>query len=150
MSNVLKVSQQGAIRSLQQKGGAERRIARELGINRRTVSRHISKCTIPPTGNAGDCGSKCTIVPAGNSADRQSQCEPFSEPMAGNVELGLSAQRIYQDLVEQHGFAGSCDAVKRYVGRFRKEQPERKTRGQCSCSCIFSETNRLKFPETFS
>ena len=36
MSNVLKVSHQEAICSLYQKGWSQRRIARELGINRRT------------------------------------------------------------------------------------------------------------------
>ena len=48
MSNVLKVSHQEAIRSLHQKGWSQRRIARELGINRRTVRRYIeeeAKCT---------------------------------------------------------------------------------------------------------
>ena len=41
MSNVLKVSHQEAIRSLYQKGWSQRRIGRELGINRRTVRRYI-------------------------------------------------------------------------------------------------------------
>ena len=41
MPNVLKVSHHEAIRSLHQKGWSERRIARELGINRRTVRRYI-------------------------------------------------------------------------------------------------------------
>jgi len=53
MSNVLKVSNQETIRNLHEKGWSERRIARELGINRRTVNRYVSKCTtIPPTGSA--------------------------------------------------------------------------------------------------
>jgi hypothetical protein len=95
MSNVLKVSHQEAIRSLHQKGWSERRIARELGINRRTVSRHTSKCTIPPAGSEEPIGRSCTMVPAGKSAGRQSQCEPFSDAIAGKVELELSAQRIY-------------------------------------------------------
>ena len=91
-------------------GWSERRIARELGINRRTVKRHASKCTNVPTGNTEESGSKCTIVPtgaepvlepkcailpAGKTAGRQSQCEPFSEAIAAKIELGLSAQRIY-------------------------------------------------------
>ena len=41
MSNVLKVSHQEAIRSLHEKGWSQRRIARELGINGRTVRRYI-------------------------------------------------------------------------------------------------------------
>jgi transcriptional regulator len=37
MFNILKVSHQEAIRSLYQKGWSQRRIARELAINRRNV-----------------------------------------------------------------------------------------------------------------
>ena len=122
---------QETIRSLHQKGWSGRRIARELGINRRTVVRYISKCTNVPAGSEAAIGPKCTNVPAGKSAGRQSQCEAFGESIARKVESGLSAQRIYQDLVEEHGFAGSYDAVKRYVGRLRKEQPERVWRMEC-------------------
>ena len=43
MSNVLKVSHQEAILSLHQKGWSRRRIARELGINRRTVKRYVEE-----------------------------------------------------------------------------------------------------------
>ena len=57
MSNVLKVSHQEAIRSLHQKGWSQRRIARELGINRRTVRRYVegeSKCTSISTPGSGE------------------------------------------------------------------------------------------------
>jgi transposase len=131
MSNVLKVSLQETIRGLHEKRWSERRIARELGINRRTVNRYASKCTIVPAGSEGTIEPKCTIVPAGKTGGRQSQCEAFSEAIGGKVELGLSAQRIYQDLVEEHGFGGSYDAVKRYVGKFRKGQPVRVWRMEC-------------------
>jgi len=39
------------------------------------------------------------------------------------VSLGLSAQRIYQDLVVEHTFAGSYQAVKRFVRQVRQTQP---------------------------
>jgi transposase len=38
--------------------------------------------------------------------------------------LGLTAQRIYQDLVEQWGFSGSYDCVKRYAKKLRKKNPK--------------------------
>ena len=37
--------------------------------------------------------------------------------------MGLSAQRIYQDLVCDHGFVGSYQAVKRFVRHLRETQP---------------------------
>ena len=39
------------------------------------------------------------------------------------VAVGLSAQRIYQDLVCDHGFTGSYHAVKRFVRQLRQTQP---------------------------
>ena len=125
MSNVLKVSHQETIRSLHEKGWSDRRIARELGINRRTVNRYWAKCTIPPPGSADEEEPKCTIVPTGKSMGRRSQCDPFTQAINEKVEAGLSGQRIYQDLVEESGFTGSYDAVKRFVGKLRRTQPAR-------------------------
>lgn len=54
MANLLPVPQQVQILSLHQKGFSNRRIARELGVNRRSVARYIqglSKCTISSTGS---------------------------------------------------------------------------------------------------
>ena len=42
MSNVLKVSKQETIQTLFEKGWSLRRIAKELGVNRRTVARYAS------------------------------------------------------------------------------------------------------------
>jgi len=85
----------------------------------------MSKCTILHPGNDEELSSKPAIPPTGKSTGRTSQCEPFSEPITAKVEAGLSAQRIYQDLVEESGFSRSYDAVKRFVGKLRKTQPAR-------------------------
>lgn len=39
------------------------------------------------------------------------------------MAVWLSAQRIYQDLVGDHGFAGSYQAVERFVRLWRQTQP---------------------------
>jgi len=149
MSNFLKVSLQQTIYSLKDRGWSQRRIGRELGINRETVGRYLrirSNPAIPTTGNGGpsdskpaisttgsgeDGEAKCTISPAGKPAGRQSQCEPFAQAITAKIEVGLSAQRIYQDLVEESGFTGSYEAVKRFVGKLRKRQPARVWRMEC-------------------
>jgi predicted transcriptional regulator len=111
MSNVLRVSLQTTIYSLADRGWSQRRIARELGIDRETVGRYLrlagkAKPAISTTGSAGDSESKpaiLTAVPegsseskpaistAGKSTGRKSQCEPLAEVIMAKVEAGLSA-----------------------------------------------------------
>ena len=132
--NQLHVSLKHSIATLAAKGWSARKIARELGIHRETVGRYLhpvekgSKPAIPPIGSQEDCDSKPTIVPAGSKAGRTSQCAPLSEVIEQGLLAGLSAQRIYQDLVTGHAFSGGYDAVKRFVRRLtnRVEPPFRR------------------------
>ena len=39
------------------------------------------------------------------------------------VEVGLSTQLIYQDVIEENGFADSFEPVKRFVGKLRDSHP---------------------------
>jgi transposase len=119
--NELKVSLQHSIATLAAKGWSGRKIARELGVDRQTVRRYRvqpdSKPAIPPTGSAGGSDPKPAIVPAGSRAGRTSQCAPLAPVIEAALLAGLSAQRIYQDLVSSHDFTGGYDAVKRFVRR---------------------------------
>ena len=150
MCNVLKVSHQEAIRGLHEKGWSQRRIARELGIHRQTVSRHSeqgSKCTsISIPGSSEESDSKCnTISTPGTESGvgrkaavsraghlgRKSSCVCFEAAIDWKMETGLSAQRIYQDLVEEKGFGGSYQSVCRFVRRLKQRQPKRVWRIEC-------------------
>lgn len=134
MSNVLKVSLQTTIHSLEDLGWSQRRIARELGIDRETVGRHLrlrSKPAISTTGNAEGSEAKPAISTAGPGAGRKSQCDPVAELISAKVESGLSARRIYQDLVEESSFRDSYESVKRFVRKLRAAQPERVWRMEC-------------------
>ena len=119
--NQLNVSLQHSIATLAAKGWSARKIARELGVHRETVGRYLhsveadSKPAIPPTGSQEDFDSKPAIVPAGSKPGRTSQCAPLSAVIEHGLLGGLSAQRIYQDLLAAHAFAGGYDAVKRFV-----------------------------------
>ena len=67
MSNVLKVSLQTTIYSLADRGWSQRRIARELGINRGTVGRYLrltdrAKPAISTLGLGGDSESKPAFI----------------------------------------------------------------------------------------
>lgn len=50
---------------------------------------------------------------AGSSS--RSRCAPFRELILEKLELGLDSQRIYQDLVAEHGFADKYWSVHRFV-----------------------------------
>ncbi len=65
--------------------------------------------------------SKPAIVPAGSKAGRTSQCVPLAEVIEQALLAGLSAQRIYRDLVGGHQFTGAYDAVKRFVRRLEQK-----------------------------
>ena len=119
--NQLNVSLQHSITTLAAKGWSARKIARELGVPRETEGRYLqpgvpeSKPAIPPTGSAAASAAKPAPVPAGSKPGRTSQCAPLSAVIAPGWRAGLSAQRIYQDLVAGHAFTGGYDAVKRFV-----------------------------------
>ena len=110
--NQLNVSLQHSILTLSAQGWSNRRIARELGLHRETVGRHLRLA-----------GSKPAKVPAGILPLSRSQCEPWREFIQQGCQAGLSAQRLYQDLVTERQFVGSYDAVKRFVRQWTQTQP---------------------------
>jgi len=130
--NELTVNVQHSILTLAGNGWCNRRIADELGINRETVGKYLvlarSKPAIPISGSDPAPYSKPAISTAGSVAGRQSLCLLYSAQIVAAVAVGLSAQRIYQDLVCEHGFTGNNQAVKRFVRHLRETQrtlPER-------------------------
>lgn len=144
--NQLNVSLQHSILTLAGHGWSARRIARQLDLNRETVGKYLrlarSKPAISTAGSPPDSFSKPAIstlgsadVPAAEPAiptpgcwrtatpGRPSCCQPFAQHIEAAAAVGLSAQRIYQDLVSEHGFTGSYQAVKRFVRQWRQTQP---------------------------
>ena len=129
-----------AILQLKEHGWSNRRIERELGVRRETISRYVQGARAiskAPTGSADPAplgsdkppppspfclsldDSKAARAPTGSV----SQCEPFRQVILDKLELGLSARRIHQDLQIEHGFDVSYYSVRRFVRRLGQSQP---------------------------
>ena len=124
MANQLKMDKVQAILALHAREWSNRKIATELGIHRTTVAACLKKH-----------GSKPTKVPTGSedaseeeTEGSRSHCEPFRKTILEKLSQGLSAQRIYQDMVQEHAFGHGYDSVKRYVRKLQggKELPFRR------------------------
>ena len=145
MANRIQVHVSHSIVTLYQQGWRKLRIAHELGVDVKTVRRHVrlaAKSLLPPTGDEGGPTPNSLLLPAGsleaNSPvppagpnGRASRCEPHRADIEQALERGLCAQRIYQDLVTEEGFEGGYDAVKRFVHRLRVVAPHRFHRFEC-------------------
>jgi transposase len=181
MANALKMAIVQSIRQLHAARWSQRRIARELGIDRGTVARHlrspppdpnaaippagflavggsnaatfsplpapavgtlagsdvadgaaISNPAISPAGSPGEKSTTAAVSSDGSPAGRPSLCDSFREQILVKLDQRLSAQRIWQDLVAEHGFTGSYDSVKRFVRRLGAATPLPFRRMECA------------------
>ena len=131
MSNCLEMSNINSIQRLRAQGWSFVRIARELGMHRTTVAKYVRQHGEPVGGldskptqlHTGSTDSKPTQVQTGSGETGRSTCEPFRGIILAKLELGLSATRIHQDLVDEHDFDGSYYAVMRYVRRQKSATP---------------------------
>jgi len=116
MANNLNMAIIHAIQGLLQQGWSYRRIARELGVRRETVSRYHRLLK--------EAESKPAISTPGSSPPgRISHCRLFRDIILQKIEQNLSGVRIYQDLTAEHDFGGSYSSVKRFVRRLNKTSP---------------------------
>ena len=158
MANQLKMALIDTIQRLYQQGLSKRRIARELQIDRETVARYLEANEAPktatpegalsdskPATSAGalsdpasflpptelnDC-SQCTPNGTTSVPGPASQCAPLHEQILAKLEQGLSAQRIWQDLVSEHGFTHQYHSVRRYVAKLGASTPVPFRRMEC-------------------
>lgn len=153
MANRLKMAEQDAILVLARRGWSYRRIARELGVHRDTVSLHVRRAAEAATGPSPPAESNPAILITGSvteadvpgadvpdskpaisitgSTGRRSCCEPLRAVILTKLEQGLTARRIWQDLTAEHGFGDSYQSVQRFVRSLRATTPLPFRRMEC-------------------
>ena len=109
-------------------GDPERRIARELALSRNTVAgyRRWAERHSLLMGDLPDPATLAALLhpPARERPRHEQSCvAPFHDAVVAWRQQGVEGQAIFQLLVEQHGFAGSYSAVKRFLRRVEPPTP---------------------------
>jgi len=141
MANQLKMAEVQAILALARSGWSHRHIARQLGVHRETVARHLrisspedSKPASAPIGSAvlATGGSEgAPIGSAGTAIGFVSAAGPWRDVIVQKLDGGLTAQRIYQDLCSDHGYGGSYYSVRRLIRKLSATAPVPFRRMEC-------------------
>ena len=144
MANVLKREKEEQIRALGRLGWSLRRIEEATGVRRETIARCLRRVGIgvrPPRGRAFGEQAKAasqaspdsesiskaasqvtpdlerTSRPA--SRPMASACEPHRDLISQALDQARNAKAIWQDLVDDQGFDGGYQSVKRFVRKLR-------------------------------
>ena len=97
-----------------------------------TLVNEFSKPANMHARRGGPAAASATSISAAASAVRPRYCDSWWETIESKRAVGLTAQRIYQDLVAEHGFARSYSTVQRYVRRLEATQPLPFRRMECA------------------
>jgi transposase len=140
VSNVLSEEKQQQVIALGRLGWSLRRIEQTTGVRRETASRYLKAAGIAlrPPGGWGRTRAKPAIEVATDSAAEKppdlpkpeaehqpgrsptaSACELYREVIELGLSRGRNAMAIWQDLVDDHGFTGRYNSVKRFVRKLR-------------------------------
>lgn len=140
----MKPHRKGAVITLLQNGVSQREIHRKTGIDRKTIRKIALERTAEPppdppnsptpaTGSAAGVGQNPPPRPPAAAAETEvttgytpspSACEPHRTWIEEQLRLGRNATAIYQELVDQQGFAQGYNSVKRFCRRLRTTAPK--------------------------
>ena len=119
--NVLKLHLQTTIWTLLKAGSSQRQIERATGISRHTIRAYKEKFDSQNLDATADQASgpiqtapPWPPTPAAAPTKQligASICEPYRDYIEAQLRLKRNAMSIYQDLVDQFGFAGAYNAV---------------------------------------
>jgi hypothetical protein len=140
VSNVLSEEKRDQVMALGRLGWSLRRIEKAVHIRRETVGGYLRAAGIavrPPgawgrrapakpanevTSDFGpEFSGENTVVadPLPGRSPSASACQPWREVIEPGLSRGRNAKAIWQDLVDDHGFTGGYQSVRRFVGKLR-------------------------------
>jgi transposase len=144
VSNVLSEEQKQQVIALGRLGWSLRRIEKATGVRRETASGYLKEAGValrPPggwgrspangaakpaievaTGPAPEKPPDLAVPEPERQPDRSpssSACEPYREVIELGLSRGRNAMAIWQDLVDDQGFPGRYNSVKRFVRELR-------------------------------
>ena len=136
MSNVLSDEKKQQVIALGRLGWSLRRIQQATRIRRETAAGYLKVAGIPiraPGGwgrNAATAAKPAIEVATDPTAEKppdpqpgrspsSSACEPYRDLIELGLSRGRNAMSIWQDLVDDHGFTGRYNSVKRFVRKLR-------------------------------
>ena len=126
--NVLKPHLKTTIATLLANQASQRQIGRVTGIDRKTIRAYQQGLLAEGANSPGVAtGSGVQIPPPWPPAPNPatvSACEPHRAFIEAQVRLRRNATAIYQDLVDQFGYGGRYNSVKRFVRRLCLRDPE--------------------------
>jgi transposase len=167
MGNVLDTSTQQQVITLGRLGWTLRRIERETGVRRETVSDYLKAAGLPVRGRGrpGEGKGKPAIAgevstdspptpwpPLPTRAPQASACEPYRDRIAAALKVGRNAMAIWQDLVDE-GFTARYASVRRFVQHLRGSTPVEarvviiSTPGE-ECQVDYGDGPMVRHPET--
>ena len=130
MPNYLKIHKRQQVIALLDLGWTYRGIEAETGVRRETVSRYdrwrrSNAAKVFPGSEASaadwsgaepsaEAPNPAKVFP-GSALPERSMAAAYREVILEKRSSGLTAQRVWQDLVEEYGYAGSYESVKRYI-----------------------------------
>jgi Integrase core domain len=138
LANYLKMLKRQQVIALLALRWSFRRIERETGVRRETISRYVRQAdsnpakTFPGSGGAEgahsegfegpDASNPAKTFPGSGSNPAKTfagsgrfAAATYHDAIVGKLDLGLTMQRIYQDLGEEFGYGYSYESVKRYI-----------------------------------
>jgi transposase len=131
MSNVLSEEKKQQVIALGKLGWSLRRIQQATGVRRETASAYLKAAGVevyrPGWGRRAPAKPAIEVTPGfiapfSRKPTVPSVCEAYRDLIEQALDRGRNGKAIWQDLVSEHGFTGSYQAVKRFVQKLRGPQ----------------------------